>query len=279
MRRCKPASPVFRSRTLSVWMVAPLLLAGGACWWLPSNVLDEAGHASTPATGSAEARLVWSDEFEGAELDTTRWEHRGLGPRRDAVNVREAVMLDGNGHLAIVTSRSGGETRTGMIGTQGTFQHTFGYWEARMRFQTQIGHWSAFWLQSPTVGEVGDPRVNGTEIDIIEYLRNQPNIVLNALHWDGYGADHKRAGNRFYFKGLGEGFHRIGLEWTESEYVFYVDDREVWRTREAVSHRPQYAILSLEVGPWAGDIWRATLPDTLFVDYVRVYDRRPAVQP
>jgi hypothetical protein len=33
-------------------------------------------------------------------------------------------------------------------------------------------------------------------------------------------------------------------------------------------------ILSLEVGEWAGDIAEAELPDSLVVDYVRVYQRK-----
>jgi hypothetical protein len=32
--------------------------------------------------------------------------------------------------------------------------------------------------------------------------------------------------------------------------------------------------LSLEVGPWAGDITKAELPDSFYVDYVRVYQKR-----
>lgn len=35
---------------------------------------------------------------------------------------------------------------------------------------------------------------------------------------------------------------------------------------------PQYMLLSDEIGPWAGDITKAKLPDHFMVDYVRVYD-------
>ena len=40
--------------------------------------------------------------------------------------------------------------------------------------------------------------------------------------------------------------------------------------------RSEYIILSLEVGKWAGDIAKATLPDNLYVDYVRVYQKNTA---
>ena len=69
----------------------------------------------------AEYKLVWSDEFDGAELDLARWDYRQLGPRRDAVNVKDTVTLDGKGHLVLTTKRSGAEYHTAMIGTQGKF--------------------------------------------------------------------------------------------------------------------------------------------------------------
>lgn len=218
--------------------------------------------------------LLWHDEFNTAKLDTTKWIYRSLGPRRDAINVKESVEVN-DGNLMIITRQVGDEYHTGMIATAGKFEHTFGYWEARMKFQHQPGHWSAFWLQSPEMGKVSNYQKYGAEIDIIEYLVNKGDTVLNNIHWDGYGDAHKHVGHDSYFPGLSKGYHRVGLEWTPEEYVFYVDDQEIWRIDQAVSHRPEYIIFSLEVGKWAGDIADASLPDTLFVDYIRVYENKP----
>ncbi|MBT8486954.1 MAG: sulfatase-like hydrolase/transferase [Phycisphaerae bacterium] len=223
--------------------------------------------------------LVWHDEFNGRRLDATKWNHSRLGPRRNAVNVPEAVRLDRKGHLEITTSRhqrADGTTehRTAMLDTQGLFATTYGYFEARIRLQTQVGHWSAFWLQTPTMGDpLGDPARAGAEIDIMEYLANDHHRghVQHTLHWDGYGDDHRSAHSRVRVPGIESGFHTFGLEWTDDAYVFYVDGVETWRTSEAISARDQYLLLSLEVGPWAGDIADATLPDSILVDYVRVY--------
>jgi beta-glucanase (GH16 family) len=237
------------------------------------------------ATGASKApvgekyKLVWSDEFDGATLDRTKWDYRGLGPRRDAVNVKDTVSLDGTGHLVLTTKRSGQEYHTAMIGTQGIFETTFGYFECRVKLQEQVGHWSAFWLQTPTMGRhIGDPTRAGTEIDIFEYLRREGDLVHHNLHWDGYGEHHKHAGTNVRVPGLGEGWHTFGLLWTESEYVFYINGQETWRSTRGVSHRAQYIILSLEVGKWAGTIADAKLPDHLYVDYVRVYQQKAADQ-
>ena len=220
---------------------------------------------------SEDYELVWADEFDGTELDTSKWEYRQLGPRRDAINAKDCVSLDGEGNLVLETRNVDGEYHTAMIGTQGKFEATFGYFECRVRLQTQLGHWSAFWLQSPTVSQVGDTRANGVEMDIFEYLVNAPDLARFNLHWDGYGDDHKSSGSTSEIEGFGEGFHTVGLEWTPDGYVFYVDDEKAWETSDAPSHIAEYIILSLEVGPWAGDIADAMLPDDMLVDYVRVY--------
>jgi beta-glucanase (GH16 family) len=219
---------------------------------------------------------VWSDEFDGTALDTTKWMYRGLGPRKGGVNVKEAVTLDGKGHLVITTTKVGDKYHTGMIATQGIYERAYGYFECRVKFQRSIGHWSAFWLQSPKLGqELGNTKTSGTEIDIFEYLRRYTNRMHHNLHWDGYGKHHKSKGKRLDIPGLGEGWHTVGLAWTKDEYVFYVDGKETWRTKEAVSGIPQYIILSAEVGKWAGDIAKAKLPDSVLFDYVRVYSERP----
>lgn len=183
----------------------------------------------------------------------------------------DCVYLDGKGNLVITTKKAGNEYYTGMIGTQGKFEVKYGYFECRVKLQTQIGHWSAFWLQSPKINMVGDPEVNGTEIDIFEYLVAHKDTVFTTLHWNGYGKEHKSLGTKYRIPGLNKGFHTFGLKWTPKEYIFYVDGKEVWKTDEAVSHTKQYIILSLEVGKWAGDIKNAKLPDSVYFDYVRVY--------
>jgi len=252
-----------RRITAALALVFPILAAGR-------------GPLAPTVAAPKDENLIWADEFDGAELDTAKWSYRGLGARKGGVNVKEAVRLDGEGHLVITTTKVGGKYHTGMIGTQGKFEHAFGYWECRVKLQRTIGHWSAFWLQSPTLGKpVGDVAKAGTEIDVFEYLRKRGDKMQHTLHWDGYGKAHKSQGKVVDVPGLGEGWHTVGLEWTKDEYVFFIDGKETWRTTKGVSHRPEYIILSLEAGGWAGDIGKAKLPDSALFDHVRVYKQRP----
>jgi len=48
----------------------------------------KAGNNVLPVKGY---ELFWSDEFEGKVLDFEKWDYRGLGPRRDAFNVKNTV--------------------------------------------------------------------------------------------------------------------------------------------------------------------------------------------
>lgn len=240
-----------------------------------------AGAASPPIPGY---ELVWHDEFEGESLDESRWKPWALGPRRDAVNVADAARLDGEGRLAISTRRvvEDGRTRyeSGGVWTRGLYEPTFGYLEARIELQGEVGHWAAFWLNCAPMGEpVGQPREGGVETDIMEFHHRMRGgrAVQHNIHWDGYGEHHKSRGREVSVQGLLDGFHTYGVLWTPEEYVFFVDGVETWRVREAdggaVSHRPQYLILSLEVGDWAGSIAEAELPDGMVVDWVRVWQR------
>lgn len=233
---------------------------------------SDSGASELPVQGY---QLVWSDEFDGTALDTSKWDYRALGPRRDAINSKECVELDGKGNLLLTTKRKGGKYLTAMISTEGKFETKYGYVECRVQLQRQLGHWSAFWLQSPTIGrEIGNPADSGVEIDIFEYLRKDGDLVRHNLHWDGYREKHQCIGGKGKVPGLSRGWHRFGVLWTEKEYRFYVDGKMTWKTNRAISRRGQYLILSMEVGPWAGKISPAKLPDGLVVDYVRVYQKK-----
>ncbi len=221
------------------------------------------------------SNLIWNDEFDGTTLNLGKWNYRGLGPRRDAINVEDAISVR-DGSLFITTFREGNETFTGMIGTMGFFENVFGYYECRVRFQTQPGHWSAFWLQSQTYGHVpGDTNVSGAEIDIFEYRAIYPKKIQHALYWTGEDGSLDGAAQNLETLDEASGWHAVGLDWSPDEYVFYVDGVETWRTDEAVSGAPQYIILSIEVASWGGNIADATLPDSVEVDYIRVYSEKP----
>ncbi len=249
------------------------LCLGTATLWAVLQAAETAD-VLPPAPPGKTWKLVWHDEFDGTALDESKWDVPE-GPRRDGWWSRKAIVLDGRGHLVIRTFKHENRYLDGCVRTRGKFEHAFGYYVARCQFQTQPGHWTAFWLWNTGVNSVGEEGRDGTEIDIMEkpWLDDR---VQQTLHWDGYGKAHKSAGNVAKVPGVMHGFHTFGLLWTPEEYVFFVDGQETWRTREGgVCQVPLYIKLSDEIGRWAGDIRDAKLPDEFLVDYVRVYDLVP----
>jgi len=230
-----------------------------------------ADDAPPPAPEGKTWKLVWHDEFDGAKLNDSKWDVPE-GRRRDGWWSRKAISVDGQGHLVISTLMEGKKYLDGCVRTRGKYEHAHGFYVARIRFQQQPGHWSAFWMWGPGVGKIGNDGRDGTEIDIMEkpWLDDR---VQHALHWDGYGKHHKSKGKVSRVPGVMQGWHTFALWWKPDEYVFYVDGKETWRTNAGgVCQVPLYIKLSDEIGPWAGQITKAKLPDRFLVDYVRVYD-------
>lgn len=222
--------------------------------------------------------LVFQDEFDGAagaKPNPEKWRARMLGKWRDGWNMEDAARLDGQGNLVLTTRRVGDRVETGYIGTQGKFTATHGYFECRCRMQKEEGFWTAFWIQTPTMGKpLGDAAKAGVEIDVMEYLAvRHKDKAMHTAHWDGYDKEnHKTEHVEKKVPGLSEGFHTFAVKWDEAGYVFYTDGAETGRWKQApISNRPEYLILSCEIGPWAGDIGKARLPDAFTVDYVRVW--------
>lgn len=233
--------------------------------------------------------LGWSDEFSGTSLNTTNWTV-GTGNRRDAVNTANALSLQ-DGYLRIKTYTEGGTHYTGWIGSQGKYENCFGYWEARVRYNSSAGMWSAFWLQPYGINNIGDPAGNGTEIDIAEHRSrdaagaNLTNQLAINVHWDGYGTSHKSVGTTVGNPGanassLQGNFHTYGLLWESGRYRFYIDGVEVWTTTAAISQVRQWIYLTSEVdnGAWAGSTPtsygdRTTTTTYQDIDYVRFYQR------
>lgn len=225
-----------------------------------------------PPPAGLQWKLAWRDEFEGDKLDEAKWNRLGDSKRRDGYWIKDDAYLSGKGTLLLRTRKDGDRYTCGAVNTRGKFEHAFGYYVARCKMPTQPGHWPAFWLMCSGVSTVGNDGRDGTEIDIVEVPWRDGTLTSN-LHWDGYGKDHKSTGTKFSVPAVMEGWHTFGLLWTKDQYVFYVDDKEVWRSAAGgVSQVPEFIKLTEEIGTWGGKIQEAKLPDFFEVDYVRVYD-------
>src|SRR5262245_30911437 len=59
--------------------------------------------------------LVWSDDFNGTELDQSHWNVKGPGPRGGGELIPTAVSVDGMSNLVITTYTANGTHYSGLI--------------------------------------------------------------------------------------------------------------------------------------------------------------------
>jgi len=231
-------------------------------------------------------KLVWHDEFDGTELDSTKWGYRYPGMRESSLVSKDSVSLDGQGHLLITVKEQDGKLLNGMIGTQGKFSATYGFFEARIKFPRMQGQHGSFWMQPDKPENVANqPAKSGAEIDIIEWFgagRTDGGTASN-VYWPGPKSpkDHHAGGTKDFHALLkkkpsewSDDFHAFALEWSDKEYVFSIDGKVTYRIHEGVSQTPQYLILSLFTADWEKDrLDRKKLPNSMIVDWVRVWQK------
>lgn len=217
--------------------------------------------------------LVWEDNFNGFEIDRSKWDYRAVGKTRHrAIVDSSTVYLDGKGNLIIELSEKDGTFYVGQLTTQHKHSFKYGYFECSVLLNQKAGMHSAFWLQSDKVVEGGIPSIHGTEIDVFEYLATEPGMIYSTVYWDYNNL--KSIQKVTSVPQISSGYHTFGVEWTPNEYFFYIDNRKVWRTAAAVSQVEQYLILSTEYTGWAGEANAQELPDKVVFDYVKVYSKK-----
>ncbi len=222
---------------------------------------------------------TFADEFGGNTLDLTKWSKCPEWRRQDKNCYwdDDCSYLNGEGQLVLEATYDG-DFYMGGIRSKGKFEQAYGYFEVKCTLNTTPGWWTAFWLMGETVQE-GNSGAMGTEIDVYESAFFGTSEVQHTLNWNGYGALHQAEGSRTEKDGLYDGdYHTFSLLWTEEEYVFFVDGEETWRTdaaeAEGTCTAPLYLKMTAETGSWTiDDMDEALLPDSILVDYIRVYQK------
>jgi beta-glucanase (GH16 family) len=272
------------NRTIIISLAAVLLLLG-----------------SLPQTTQAQDtwKLVWSDEFSGADNsapDPAKWvlETGGNGWGNNEwetyTDRLENAHIE-NGNLVITAINELYKGKDGILRnytsarlkTQAKFELTYGRVEARLKIPFGQGIWPAFWMLGNDVGTAGWPACG--EIDIMENIGKEPSTVHATIHGPGYsggngiGAAYNLSGGQHF----SDDYHLYAVEWEANVLRFYVDD-QLYRTvtpqnlpngTQWVFAHPFFMILNVAVGGgWPGYPDATTVfPQKMLVDYVRVYQR------
>jgi beta-glucanase (GH16 family) len=300
------ASP-FSPRIIRMMTAAP---PGSLSPTLMGTSVADASDSAVPAGYTK----VFSDEFDGDRLDTTKWWTRTLhnGGTLDHYNDEAQRYREngnhpvGGGILKLVANPPNAahpnHWESGMIRAKTKFGK-YGYYETRVKMPRGLGVWPAFWL-SP------EDQKWGGEIDMFEFVNNgTPADNINTIHtgavatptaqntWPGpqklrYLETHPSYNSRWTYWtapfNFPDAYHVIGCLWdTDDTVTIWIDGvmivkyQYLWVHQNGADAGWASLMLNLVIGgsKWAGKNGVDTSePQILEVDYVRVYQRSDKVQ-
>jgi beta-glucanase (GH16 family) len=250
-----------------------------------------------PVKRPPNARLVWSDDFNGRTLNLSKWRYDTAFNKKGwfngelqyySANRRKNLRL-ANGRLIIEAHREtpkqfadwGGQhyTSAKIVSKQAW---TYGFYEIRAKLPCARGTWPAIWMLPKVMKKWPDDG----EIDIMEQVGAEPNLIYASLHTGLFNHVKKtQRSAQLPIPTSCTAFHRYQLDWRPDSITIGVDDRGILRVRNDQPGgkgawpftTPFVMILNLAMGgDWAAakGMDDAALPQRMEVDYVRVWSRR-----
>lgn len=254
---------------------------------------------NTPAKSGYHA--VFSDEFNGAQLDLTKWnlECDGSGGGNNELEYYIAFPQNHflqNSNLTIRAVKGAflnQQWTSAKLTTKGLFDFQTGYVEFRAKIPNGQGAWPALWAM-PKDMIYGAWPTSG-EIDIMEILGGDPGKLYATLHYGKPWPNQQQIGGVSTATpgtDYSQDFHIYAVDWQTDHMDFYIDGAKyftvnatdaTWGTgvQGAASstapngwpfNQPFYLIMNLAVGgAWPG------APDPKYssfdfvIDYARVY--------
>ena len=264
-------SPVASVPNAAIWLEIALIVLV-ASWFMPRT--------NCAAEPESKWKLVWSDEFDGAGIDPSKWDFdsgNGFGDKQG----KHWIAGWGNNELEYYTRSSENVgVKDGMLfiralkqpaqGFEYTsarlksrkadgsslFNQQYGRFEFRAKLPTGKGIWPALWML-PQDNKYGGWPCSG-EIDVMEARGQEPNKVLGTIHFGLPWPANAHLGEEYVFPNQGtiEDFHVYAVEWERGEIRWYVDDKLYsdqtfwWSPRPASATKKPSQLKAADLNPW-----------------------------
>ncbi len=227
--------------------------------------------------------LTFSDEFNGKELDLSKWApHDPAGRQRDfevQAYVQSAITESG-GSAHIVADRGeaeyDGQNRrftSGIITSYGSFAQTYGRFEIRCRMPAGKGLEAKFWLLPVPSGDI-------PSIDVYDAIGSEPTRALFGNLWGDVKTQRSFRGS-WAVPDLSADFHTFAIDWDRDSIVWFVDGKQRFRSTDGVPQQPMYLAISLALGSVQAKYPDSAtrFPAVFDIDYVRVYQSPANLHP
>lgn len=237
---------------------------------------------------------VWCDEFNGTEVDTTKWtvEDTAWGGGNNEIQYYRPDNITVDGGILTITAKH--ETYGGKLYTSGRMhskykgEFQYGRMQVSAKMPSGRGTWAAIWML-PTFNTYGTWPRSG-EIDIMEYVGYDKDKVHGTIHTQKYNHNkNTQLGNAIALPGVEERFVLYEMLWNPGSIELFADDELVARfayapiaNQDVPFHEAWpfeqlfHFILNLAVGgDWGGvqGIDASAFPTSMEVEFVRVYQR------
>jgi len=235
-------------------------------------------------------KLVWRDDFRGRELDDEKWSRipRGDADWRNYMSLHEELCELKRGKLIIKVVANDGidpsDTAaflTGGIYTKDKFSICEGKVEVKARFESGTSVWPALWML-PQDGKWPDDG----EIDIMEHL-NQDSFVYQTIHtlYTRVPANRNSPVSHVKVHIDPSVYNVYGVEIQKDCIIFLLNGKETLRypRLESGEHSgnvqfpfgiPYYILMDMQIGgSWVGPAVGADLPVSMYIDWIKVYER------
>ncbi len=230
--------------------------------------------------------LLWSDEFDGTEVNGSNWTFE-IGTGSDGWGNNELQYYRAENtqifeeHLVIEArqeSFAGSNYTSSRMITKNKFDFKYGRVDIRAVLPYGQGIWPALWMLGENISSVGWPACG--EVDIMELIGHQASTVYGTIHWaDGNNNHADYGGNTSLSSGIfNDEFHVFSIIWNENEIRWLLDDQQfhVASISDAALsefRKNQFFIFNVAVGGnWPGPPNSGTaFPQRMIVDYIRVF--------
>jgi beta-glucanase (GH16 family) len=230
---------------------------------------------------------VWEDNFDGNEIDSTKWSRipKGESDWNKHMSTVDDVFRLENGSLYLRGINNPDTTKdprpfiTGGIWSKNKFAFQYGRIEIRSKLGSAQGAWPAMWMLAE-LDKYGKYPLNG-EIDIMEHL-NYDSIIYQTTH-------------SHYTLNLGQKdnpphggtatvnaneYNVYGLSWYPEKIVFQLNGKDTFTYPrvEGVDKsqwpydQPFFILIDQQLGgKWVGKVDQSQLPVEMEIDWVKVY--------